>query len=75
MCTCVLKLSVHPSERYSPSTVVNRPISDSEDPCEVVDFWGKSKVCMLNSASGIHAWLASSHGGSGDRTRRDFHTS
>ena len=28
-------------------TIVNRPIIDGEDPCEVVDFWGKSKVGIL----------------------------
>ena len=37
-----------------PPYIVNRPISDSEDPCEVVDFWGKSKVRMFSSASGVH---------------------
>jgi hypothetical protein len=31
--------------------VVNRPISEGEDPCEVVDFWGKSKVGVYHSAS------------------------
>ena len=34
------------SARYN-YTIVNRPIIDGEDPCEVVDFWGKSKVGIL----------------------------